>query len=130
MLDLSYKPCHDINMLQKVETWRIKELEYILNQLSGLLRRGNNNDWANVFAHFHYESQQILTKKEFNLNTLKRLVLNIKNCYESASSFKELTFGYENPDENSGLNREFHLLKSQLFDILMEIEDKTVDYIS
>ncbi len=117
-------------MLQKIETWRIKELELILNQLGGLLRRGNNNDWANVFTHFHLESQQILTKKKFDLNALKRLVLNIKNCYESVSPFKNLSLCYKNSDETSGLNREFHLLKSQLFDVLLEIEDKAVDYIS
>ena len=113
-------------MIQKVETWRIKELEIILNQISGLLRKGNNNDWANVIAHFHHESHQILSKKEFDLNALKRLILNIRNCYEDVNSFKNLSLW----QEDSELNQEFHCARSRLFSILVEMENQIVEYVN
>jgi len=57
--------------MQKIEKWRLEELALVLNQLSEILREGNHCEWANVFHHFQDESQKILSKKEFDLDSLK-----------------------------------------------------------
>lgn len=116
--------------MQKIEKWRIHELSTVLDQLAKLLRKGNNHEWANVIAHFHYESNKILAKKEFDLNELKKLIQNISSCYKETSSFKKLVLWRKNSDEVSELNQEFSQKRTRLFKILSEMEDRSVEYVS
>jgi hypothetical protein len=116
--------------MQKIEKWRVKELALTLNELSLLLKAGNTRDWANVFSHFYDESQKIISKNEFDLDSLNKLVKNIKNCYFGSSSFKNIILRHENSEENARMNQNLYLTRAGLLKILMDLEDRLVDYIS
>jgi len=116
--------------MQKIEKWRVKELALVLNELCLLLKAGNNRDWANVFSHFHDESQKIISKNEFDLDSLNKLVKNIKNCYFGSSSFTNIILRHENSEENARMNQSLYLTRSGLLKILMDLEGRLVDYVS
>ena len=46
-------------MIQKVEKWRIQELEQVLIRISLLMRKGSNSDWASVFSHCAQEAKHL-----------------------------------------------------------------------
>ncbi|NIM57603.1 MAG: hypothetical protein GTO16_01495 [Candidatus Aminicenantes bacterium] len=116
--------------MQKIEKWRIKELALILNELSLLLKAGNTRDWANVFSHFHDESQKIISKNEFDPESLNKLIKNIKNCYFGSSSFTNIILWHEDFKENARMNQSLYLTRAGLLKILMELEGRLVDYVS
>lgn len=116
--------------MQKIEKWRVKELALILNELSLLLNAGNTRDWANVFSHFHDESQKIISKNEFDLDSLNKLVKNIKNCYFGSSSFTNIVLRHENSKEKARMNQSLYLTRAGLLKILMDLEGRLVDYIN
>ncbi|UCE42785.1 MAG: hypothetical protein JSV17_07495 [Candidatus Aminicenantes bacterium] len=117
-------------MIQKIEKWRIRELEQALNRLSLLLRKGNNFDWANVFSHFAQEAQSLADHKKFNLDMLKRLTQNIVNCFDHISSLRNLVLTHENARKMDILNREFRNAIRLLFEILASIEEKLTESIN
>jgi hypothetical protein len=117
-------------LMQKIEKWRVKELALVLNELSLLLKAGNTRDWANVFSHFHDESQKIISKNEFDPDSLNKLVKNIKNCYFSSSSFTNIILRHENSEENARMNQSLYLTRSALLKILLDLEGRLVDYVS
>ena len=129
-LDFLWQFCHYKMSMQKIEKWRVKELALILNELSLLLKAGNTRDWANVFSHFHDESQKIISKNEFDLDSLNKLVKNIKNCYFGSSSFTNIILRHENSEENARMNQNLYLTRAGLLKILMDLEDRLVDYVS
>ncbi len=116
--------------MQKIETWRVKELALILNELTVLLKAGNVHDWANVFSHFFDESQKIISKNEFDSDSLNKLIKNIKNCFFSSSSFTNIILKHENPEEKAGLNQSLYLTRARLLKTLMDLDDRLVDYIN
>jgi len=116
--------------MQKVEKWRLEELALVLMQLAELLRKGADREWANVFFHYHQESQSIIASKEFDLNQTKRLIMNIKNCYSGTSSFLNLVLHHENEKEKISLNQQFYKTRGRLLKILNVIEHRVVEYIS
>ena len=111
-------------MIQKIEKWRIQELEQALNRLSLLLRKGQNFDWANVFSHFAQEANKLADHQKFNLDMLKRLAQNIINCFDHISSLRNLVLTHENPRKMDILNREFRNAIRHLFEIITSIEKK------
>jgi hypothetical protein len=116
--------------MQKIEKWRLEELALVLHDLSELLRKGDNCEWANVFFHFHDESQKIISKKEFDLHLLKRLIQNIKNCFAGVSSLRNLVLWHMNSRENSKVNQDFKHSRARLLKILDDIEQRTIEYIN
>jgi len=116
--------------MQKIEKWRIEELGLVLNELSFLLKLGESSEWANVFSHFNDESQKIVTKKEFDLDSLNKLVRNIKNCFFKGSSFTDTLFRHENPKEETKLNQILYLIKARLLKILTDMENNIIEYIN
>jgi len=116
--------------MQKIEKWRMEELALILEQLADLLKRGDNCEWANVFFHFHHESREIISSKELDLNHVKNLLMNIKNCFSSMNSFKNLVLWHENEEEKMRLNQYSHKTKVHLLKIMTDIEDRSVEYLS
>lgn len=116
--------------MQKIEKWRIQELAIVLNDLAELLKQGNNTEWANVFSHFCYETQKIASKKEFRIEELKNLLLNIGNCFIGISSFRNISLGEDLPQKSDSLNREFGQLRSRLLVILAQMENQSVDYVN
>jgi hypothetical protein len=116
--------------MQKIEKWRVKELALILNELSLLLKAGKTLDWANVFSHFHDESQKIISKDEFDSDSLSKLIKNIKNCFFGSSSFTNIILRHENSEEKARINQSLYLTRAHLLKILMDLEDRLVDYIS
>lgn len=114
--------------MQKIEKWRIEELALVLIELSDLLRKGDNREWANVFSHFHLESQQIHSSKAFNLDELKRLIINIKHCFSSVSSFANIVLWCENSEERTRINQELNLTRSCLLTILNNLERLTTEH--
>jgi hypothetical protein len=117
-------------MIQKVEKWRIQELEQVLNRLALLLMKGKSSDWGNVFSHFAQEAQNIAAHQKFNLDVLKRLTQNIVNCFEGVSSLRNLVLIQENPKKKDTLNREFREALRVLFAILASIEEKWTEPIN
>lgn len=114
---------------QKVEIWRIKELGLILQDLSELLKKSNHHDWANVFHHYHMETQNILFGSKFDTNHLIRLVQNIKDCFQGLSSLKNLMIQVESPGNNEALRQDIERGKARLFKVLEEIERQTTEYV-
>lgn len=116
--------------MQKIEKWRLEELALVLKHLAELLKKGDNRDWATVFFHFHQESQFIIAAQEFNLEQLKKLIMNIKNCYSGTSSFMSLFLRHENEKEKIELNQDLFKVRARLLKIMAELEDRSIEYIS
>ena len=116
--------------MQKVEKWRIQEMGQVLTRLSQLLRQGENAEWANVFAHFAQEAQNIVRQKKFSLEVLKRFVYNIINCFESGSSLRNLVLIQKNGKQMEVLNQEFRDTIKHLLEILAAIEEKWTESVS
>jgi hypothetical protein len=114
-------------MLQ-VEKWRVQELALLLQQLHQLLMKGNNSEWANVFLHFHQEAIEILSRDELNVESLRRLIHNIVNCFDGYHSFTNLSLGSKDSDSGSELNRDFNQAKVRLLAVLSEIDNRTTVY--
>lgn len=117
-------------MIQTVEKWRVQELEQALNQLSLLLRSGENSEWANVFSHFSQEAHNIAGQKNFNLDLLKNLTHNIVNCFDGISSLCNLVLNHDNPRQMEMLNNKFRETIKMLFEILASIEEKWTEPIN
>ncbi|MFC2169310.1 hypothetical protein ACFLRM_01925 [Acidobacteriota bacterium] len=116
--------------MQKIEKWRVLELSIILKKLSELLKTGENYEWANVFAHFYQEAQEIVLLNDFDLDSLKKLIFSIKECFRSGESFKKLMFFENESKVSTGLNQEFLKVKSNLLEILLDLEKRSIEYIS
>ncbi len=114
--------------MQKVEKWRIHELFLILNDLSILLKKGNDHEWANIMSHFRDEAYKIHSASKFNLNSMKNLVSNIGNCFTETSHFRDLSL--EQKEFGPDLNREFQKTKAHLLRILSEITCQFAEYVS
>lgn len=115
--------------MQKIETWRVKELSLVLLQMTDLLRQGNNREWANVFSHFLTESQNILAEKEFDADQLERLIRNIKNCFHNTSTLRNLMLSRDSSLSDSDINREFLQTKAHLLKILDDMKERMVEHI-
>ncbi|MFC2165574.1 hypothetical protein ACFLT2_11335 [Acidobacteriota bacterium] len=115
--------------MQKVEKWRVQELALLLKHFHELLMKGGNGEWANVFLHFHHEAVEILSREDFKLDPLKKLVQNIANGFESFHSVTNLSLGHEDLEAKSEWNRTFQRAKSRLIAILTEIDKCTIDFI-
>jgi len=116
--------------MQKIEKWRLEEFALVLKQLAELLKRGDDFEWANVFLHFHQESQSIIAVKEYDLKQIRKLLMNIKNCYSGISSFMNLALQHENEKEKIRLNQELYKTRARLLKIMAELEDRSVEYVS
>ena len=113
--------------MQKVEKWRVQELAIMLKHLHELLMKGGNNEWANVFLHFHHEAVEILARDDFKLDPLKKLVQNIANGFESFHSVTNLSLGHKDFEAKSEWNRNFQKAKARLISILTEIDKRTIE---
>jgi len=116
--------------MQKIEKWRVEELSLVLDQLAEFLIKGNNREWANVFLHFDSESRKIIQAEKFDIDELKKLVRNIKNCLSGSCSLIEVELQHENPVEKAMINRKFSEGKALLFSILEDLENRMVEFLS
>jgi hypothetical protein len=117
-------------VIQKVEKWRIQELEQVLKRISLLLRRGQNSDWASVFSHYAGEAKNLADHKKFNLEMLKRLTQNIITCFDHVSSLRNLVLTHDNARKMEILNREFRNSIRFLFELIASIEKKWTDSVN
>jgi len=120
--------CHYKGAMQRVEKWRVQELALMLEHLHDLLRKAGDNEWANVFLHFHHEAVELLSKEELKLDSLKRLVQNIATGFESFHSVSNLSLGHEDFEAKSEWNRTFQRAKTRLISILTEIDKRTFEF--
>jgi len=116
--------------MQKIEKWRIQELTQVLNQLAALLREGNNREWASVFNHFAQEAHAIVQSVQFDFEGLKRLVKNMRSCFEGASTLHSLVLSEDNSKRMEALNQEFTRIKGLLFILLSDMEKKWIEPIN
>lgn len=116
--------------MQKIEKWRVQELAIVLDHITELLKIGNCREWANVIEHYHKEAQKILSKKEFDIDAIKKLVQNIRHCYKETSFSKNLELWHIKENKNIDLNQEFCQARARLLHIVSEIEMQTVEFIS
>jgi hypothetical protein len=116
--------------MQKVEKWRLQELALILRRLTGLLKQGDNREWSSVFEHYRQEVHGILLTRNYDRDTLNRLVQNIQNCFSGMSSFKNLVLHHDNSTQMSKLNQEFYEEKVQLIEALLDFEKRLQIYIN
>jgi hypothetical protein len=119
-----------VKVIQKIEKWRIQELEQTLDRLAILMRKGKNPDWASVFSHFSHEAKSLTLNNRFSLDSLKRLVQNIANCFEGISSLRTLVLIDQDPKQMEILNQEFREAIHDLFGIFVSIENKWTEPIS
>jgi len=115
--------------MQKIERWRVEELALLLSETAALFKRGDNSEWANVFNHFHDEAENIISKVEFNVDSLQRLVRNIKNCLSGSHYFNDILLWHEDSEERARTNKDFHLVKARLLNVLNELEKLTTQRI-
>ncbi|MFO7866540.1 MAG: hypothetical protein R6V02_06980 [Candidatus Aminicenantes bacterium] len=115
--------------MSQVEMWRIKELIIILNELTEILRRGNNREWAAVFEHYKAESKQILNNKKFSSHELKNLVRNIR-CGIKGPHFSPFHIDIDVPCEEPEIFKDFLHCKTQLNQILDEMDNRFFEYIN
>lgn len=130
MLDFSRNFCHHLKAMQRIEKWRVEELALVISELSDLLREGDDYEWANVFSHYHQESQKIVSSKEFNIDYLHKLVTNVMNCFSGSSSLNSLVLWHENSEERTRLNQKLFQTRARLLKILKDMEDRAVEPIS
>jgi hypothetical protein len=116
--------------MQKIEKWRIQELTQVLNQLAALLREGNNSEWASVFSHYAQEAHAIVQSIQFDLEGLKKLVINMRSCFDGASSLHSLILSEKNSKKMEELNQEFIRIKGLLFMLLSDLEKKWIEPIN
>ncbi len=114
--------------MQKVEKWRVEELALLLSEIAVLLKDGDNSEWANVFLHFHLESKNIILKEEFDLDSLKKLVRNIRNCFSGSSYFTNTLLRHENSEQRTRINQGFSLLTARLINVLKDLEKRSVEH--
>lgn len=117
-------------VIQKVEKWRIQELQQVLERLSLLMRKGESADWANVFSHYALEAKNLADHQKFKLDVLKRLTHNIINCFDHVSSLRNLVLTHKDARKMEILNREFRNAIRLLFEILASIEEKWTESVS
>lgn len=115
--------------VQKIEKWRIKELAQVLSEISDMLRNGDNAEWANVFSHFQNESMNIISKMEFDLDALQKLITNIKNCFLGTHAFKNLALWHDNSERRIKLNQSLAFIRARLLEILEDMESRLSEYI-
>lgn len=116
--------------MQKIEKWRVRELALILEKMSELLKKGDDYEWANVLLHFCQEANIIIESKEFKIDLLKKLLVNIKNCFSGHSSLTNLVLWPENSAERTKINQDLHKTRYRLLKILAEIETRTEEWVS
>jgi len=116
--------------MQKIEKWRIEQLSLLLSEISSLLRSGDNLEWANVFLHFLDESKNIISREEFDLDLVKKLVKNIKNCFSEDHHLKDVVLWHKNSREKTRINQDFRLVRARLFYILKDLEQRTFESIN
>jgi len=115
--------------MQKIEKWRVEELALLLFEITSLFKKGDNSEWANVFIHFQDETKNVISKRELDLDSLKRLVRNIKSCFSKSHYFNDIFLGQEDSEERARTNRDFYLVKSRLLNVLNELEKLTTEHI-
>ena len=116
--------------MQKVEKWRIEELALLLEELSELLRNGDNCEWANVFSHFFDETKMIISKNDFDQDSLEKLIYNIKNSFSRGSSLTHLILSHKNTEMENRLNQDFSRTRARLLGSLKDMERRTIETIN
>jgi len=115
--------------MQKIEKWRIQELVLILEELSDILKKGKNAEWASVFSHYHHEAQKILESETLKVQKLNRLIFNIKNCFHTGSSLDNPLIFEDMQKEFYGILKEFQTTRLRLLGIIQQMEDQLVEFI-
>jgi CRISPR/Cas system-associated protein Cas10 (large subunit of type III CRISPR-Cas system) len=116
--------------MQKVEKWRVEELDLLLKELCELLRKGDNCEWANVFSHFNDETKIIISKNDFDLNSLENLIKNIRNSFSHGISSTTLTLSHENTEMKKRLNQDFLHMRACILGSLKDMEYRTIETIN
>lgn len=115
--------------MQKVEKWRVEELALVLSELTDLLKAGENREWANVFSHYHDETQKIAANTEFDSGLLSKLVRNVRDCLHGSSSFTKIALRHDNPKEEQKLNQALYLTRARLLKVIKDLEERIVELI-
>jgi hypothetical protein len=115
-------------MMNQVEMWRIKELILILSEIAGILRRGNNREWAAVFEHYKMESREIISGKKFGSQELKNLIRNIR-CGIKGPHFSHYHIDIDIPHDEPSIFEDFLRCKTRLSQILDEMDIRFNEYI-
>jgi fatty acid-binding protein DegV len=116
--------------MQKVEKWRVAELALLLQKVCELLRNGDNCEWASVFSHFHDETKIIISKNDFDLDSLEKLIKNIRNSFLRGSSLTTLILSHENTEMKKRLNQDFSRARACILGILKDMEFRTIETIN
>lgn len=116
--------------MQKLERWRVEELGLLLSEMASLLKKGDNYEWANVLIHFHDETENMTSKREFDQDSLTKLIRNIKNCFSESHYFNDIFLWHEDPEEKARINRDFYLVKARLLNVLDELEKLSIERIN
>lgn len=115
--------------MQKIEKWRIQELVLVLEELSYILKKGKNAEWAGVFSHYHQEALKILESETLKVQKLNRLIFNIKNCFHTGSSLDNPLIFEDMQKEFYGILKEFETTRLRLLGIIQQIEAQLVEFI-
>ena len=115
--------------MQKIEKWRIQELVLVLEDISVILKKGNNTEWANVFSHYHLEAQKILNSRTLQVDKLNRLIRNIINCFHSGSSLDNPLIFEDMQKEFYVILKDFQTARLRLLGIIRQMEDQLVEFI-
>jgi phosphomevalonate kinase len=115
--------------MQKIEKWRVQELVLVLEEISIILKKGKNTEWANVFSHYHFEAQKILESRILQVDKLNQLIRNIKNCFHSGSSLDNPLIFEDMEKEFYVILQEFQSIRLRLLGIIRQMEDQLIEFI-
>lgn len=115
-------------LMQKVAKYTIQELGQTLHNLTRILHKGNNREWSRVFQHYYHETESLLEKNYFDLNSLRNLIRNIRICFEN-STLRNIELESEYYQKSNSLIIDFFNEIEHLDRILDKIEEQSADYI-
>lgn len=101
-----------------------------MKELCELFRNGDNYEWASVFSHFNDETKIIISKNNLDLDSLEKLIKNIRNSFSHGISLTTLILSHENTEIKKRFNQDFLHMRARIFGILKDMEYRTIETIN
>lgn len=114
--------------MEPLEYWRMQELSLVIQHIAELLKNGGQVEWSGVFAHYNDEILRMQSSEKLDINSLRKLLYNIKNCYTETRSFVYLELDHQNQAVEIQLNKDFFAERARLLNILYELGQRVMEY--
>jgi hypothetical protein len=102
----------------------------LLDDLAAALKAGGHPEWAGVFGHFGQEVALIRGGRNIDPSELRRLVRNIRLCFDGSSGFPGLFLEAKDAGESAALNLNLTQLRARTASALDEINLKLIEFVN